>query len=61
MMSPTTCAKGEPSKESGPGCLAFHKKRIDQGMNEADRLGIPMFLSEFGACMNSDTCAREID
>jgi hypothetical protein len=28
---------------------------------DATRLGVPLFLSEFGACLGSKICGREID
>lgn len=27
---------------------------------DAERLGVPLFISEFGACLDSDSCATEI-
>ena len=35
--------------------------RLGTRRADAKRLGVPMFVSEFGACLDSDTCAREID
>jgi hypothetical protein len=29
-------------------------------VNDAKKLGVPFIISEFGACLDSDTCAREI-
>jgi hypothetical protein len=29
--------------------------------DDAKKLGIPLVISEFGACMDSENCAREID
>jgi hypothetical protein len=61
MMSPTVCKSGEPAAGSEKACANFHKQRIGQSKTEADRLGIPLFLSEFGACLDTDSCAREIN
>jgi hypothetical protein len=55
------CKTGEPSPDSAEECLAFHKQRMGQRRDDAKRLGVPLFMSEFGACLDSDVCAREIN
>lgn len=54
------CATGEPAEGSDDICLAFHKERVGQRVADAKRLGVPLFMSEFGACLDSEVCAREI-
>jgi len=51
---------GEPVTGSDAECMAWHEKRLGTRQEDAKRLGIPMFVTEFGACMNSDNCAREL-
>ena len=56
-----TCdATGEPQEKSAKMCKAWHEKRLKQRDNDAKALGIPLAISEFGACMGSDDCVREI-
>lgn len=60
-LKPEICAAtGEPQKGTEEICFEWAKKRIGQRAIDAKRLGIPFILSEFGACMDSDDCAREI-
>lgn len=40
--------------------MAFHKLRVDTRAEDAKGLQIPFIISEFGACLDSDVCAREI-
>lgn len=58
-----SCTKnGEPSSkaEAGKECLKYHHSNVGQREADAHRLGVPLVISEFGACMDSDACAREI-
>jgi hypothetical protein len=34
--------------------------RIGTRHKDAKRLGVPLFISEFGACLESKICGREI-
>ena len=54
------CATGEPAEDMGPQCQAWHHDRINTRAVDAAGLGIPLIISEFGACYGSDVCAREI-
>lgn len=54
------CATGEPAEDKAAECLAFHKLRVDTRAEDAKGLQIPFIISEFGACLDSDVCAREI-
>ena len=61
-LSPAICAQtGEPGPETAEQCLAWHQQRVSKRDQDAKKLGIPLIISEFGACMDSDNCAREID
>ena len=53
-------AHGEPGAEHAQQCLDWHRKRVYQRDDDAKKLGIPLVVSEFGACLNSEDCFREI-
>jgi endoglycosylceramidase len=59
-MATEVCAKGEPSTDLATECYAWHEKRIGTRKSDADRLGVPFFLSEFGACLTEAPCTQEI-
>ena len=54
------CATGEPDVSKGPECAAWHYKRIATREEDAKQMEVPLLISEFGACLDSDVCAREI-
>jgi len=61
-LSPGICAgKGEAGPELADKCLNFHTKKISTRALDAKRLGIPLHYGEFGACMDTDDCVREIN
>jgi aryl-phospho-beta-D-glucosidase BglC (GH1 family) len=60
-LSDDVCATGEPAAEMGDECLAWHFKRISTRAEDARKLGVPLIISEFGACLDSDECVREIN
>jgi hypothetical protein len=53
-------ATGEPASDMKAKCLEWHEKRIGTRSQDAEKLGIPLFISEFGACLDSDACATEV-
>lgn len=55
------CPNGEPDPNKGEKCDAVHSKKLRKRSNDAKNLGIPLFISEFGACLDSDVCVREIN
>lgn len=59
-LSLDVCATGEPAPGSEGKCKAWHEKRIGTRQQDAERLGVPMIISEFGACLDSDACVTEI-
>jgi len=59
-MNPAACATGEPTAEWSDRCLAWHQKRLATRVADAERLGVPLFISEFGACMDTESCVTEI-
>jgi endoglycosylceramidase len=54
------CATGEPDQSKLDECLVWHNKRIGTRDSDAKRLGVPFMLSEFGACLNEESCTNEI-
>ena len=54
------CATGEPNVNKSKECLDFHKLRVNTREEDAKALGVPLIISEFGACLDSEVCAREI-
>ena len=54
------CATGEPDLSKKDACKAWHYKRVGTRSEDAEIYGIPLFISEFGACLNSSSCVMEI-
>jgi len=56
------CKNGEASlKDSLSLCTNYHKKKFDTEIDNAkNNLHVPMFVSEFGACSDSQACYNEI-
>ena len=59
-MNPSVCATGEPPLALEAECKSFHDRRVGQRTKDAERLEVPLFLSEFGACFDSENCEMEI-
>ena len=55
------CDTGEPPLDQADTCRAFHKQRLDVRSQDAERLKVPLILSEFGACTGSEACAKEVN
>lgn len=58
---PGACPEGEPLLSYGQKCFDWHQKKIGQRAMDAKRLGIPLIISEFGACVEKESCTREIE
>ena len=55
------CPDGSnPDAEHADDCLVWHKKRIGTRAKDAERLGIPYHVTEFGACFDEAQCTQEI-
>ena len=56
------CSNGEPSlKDSLNLCTNYHKNKFKKEIENAkENLNTPLFLSEFGACSDSEACYNEI-
>ena len=50
------CATGEPNTDLVNECYAWHEKRISTRNDDAQRYGVPLMLSEFGACLTEGPC-----
>ena len=60
-VSPDLCAEtGEPPLSAAEQCLEWHQQRIYTRRDDAERYGVPLFISEFGGCLNTPDCAQEI-
>lgn len=59
-LSASICAAGEPSLDDAVVCRDWHDKRVGTRADDARRYGLPLFISEFGACLNSSACVQEI-
>lgn len=55
-MAQDECLTGEPKIEDADKCLAFHHKRLDTRAKDAERLGVPFIVTEFGACLTEGPC-----
>lgn len=52
---------GELSASGIKKCEAFLELFLRRRTADAEELGVPLFLTEFGACSGSPTCIREMD
>lgn len=55
-LSAKMCETGEPPLSEAATCKAWHVKRISTRDEDAKRYGLPLFISEFGACLGSEAC-----
>ena len=56
------CVNGEPSYENATTvCRAFHKRKVEVRSLDAERLGVGLVFTEFGACSGSAACVAEIE
>jgi endoglycosylceramidase len=60
-LSSNECKTGEPQVEHADKCLKWHEKRIGQRAKDAERLGVPLVITEFGACLTEGPCSQEIN
>lgn len=56
----TICASGEPAAGFTQECYDWHDKRIGTRSRDAERLGLPLHITEFGACLTETPCTQEI-
>ena len=55
------CATGEPPLDKAATCKAWHEKRLGTRAQDAERYGLPLIISEFGACLGTESCSMEIN
>lgn len=55
------CALSELNESYWPICQEFMQVKVALRDSDAKRLGVPLIMSEFGACMGGPTCAVEIE
>ena len=60
-LSADECTTGEPQVAHADKCLKWHEKRINTRAKDAERLGVPLFITEFGACLTEGPCSQEIN
>lgn len=60
VLNPKICAEGEPDLAYASKCEDWHNSRFEQRYADAQRLEVPFFLSEFGACLTEGPCTQEI-
>lgn len=59
-MGSDVCATGQPDVNKAEECLAWHYKRVNTRQEDAQKLGVPLIISEFGACLDGPSCVQEI-
>jgi endoglycosylceramidase len=61
-VGPDMCLNGEPSLQNASTvCRDFHKRKVNIRALDAERLGVGLVFTEFGACSGSDACVAEIN
>ena len=60
-LNPKICEKnGEPGPENAESCRKWHETKVGVHSLDAKKLGVPFFISEFGACLDTEACVTEI-
>ena len=55
------CKSGEPELKDAKGiCKDFHDRKLKKNKQQAKNIGIPVIVTEFGACSNSEACYYEM-
>ena len=54
------CDAGEPPLDKSDECRKFHFQKVAKREADAERFGVPLLFSEFGACFDGKECATEI-
>jgi len=61
LMEPGLCDTGEPLPHKIAECKVFHQRKMKARIDDADRLGVPIMISEWGACSDSKACYDELN
>lgn len=59
-MGSDVCATGQPDVAKADECLDWHYRRVHTRQEDAEKLGVPLIISEFGACLDGPSCVQEI-
>jgi len=59
-LNDAVCKTGEPNVALKSQCLDWHRKRIGLRSADAERYGLPLMITEFGACLTEASCTQEI-
>ena len=55
------CKDGEPKLVDASGtCAEFHERKLKKNKQQANDIGIPIIVTEFGACSSSKACYYEM-
>lgn len=53
---------GDPLPGTEEHCKSWHENGLNVRVKDAENYGgLPLFMSEFGSCSNTEACAREIN
>lgn len=55
------CDTGEPPLDKADVCRKFHAQKAKHRRESANRFGVPLIFTEFGACFDGEKCATEIN
>ena len=59
---PDVCETGEPSLYDAKNiCKKYHKSKLGEINKNAENLGVPFIVTEFGACSDSEACYYEME
>ena len=55
------CKDGEPKMEDATSrCASFHERKAKKNKQQAESMGVPVIVTEFGACSSSLACYYEM-
>ena len=54
------CKDGEPKAADYGRCSSFHDRKLEKNKKQAGEMGIPVIVTEFGACSSSKACYLEM-
>lgn len=55
------CESGEPPLNKEKECRKFHAQKVEMRAKDAERYGVPLIFTEFGACFDGQECENEIN
>ena len=54
------CKDGEPKAKDYNRCSSFHDRKLKKNKQQAIDIGVPLIVTEFGACSSSKACYLEM-